>query len=150
MKAIIFEKYGPPEVLKLKEIEKPKPNDDQMLVKVYSTAVTPMNYRIRSGNRGRKAPLWPITRFMMGRRPTETILQSDVSGEVVEVGKNITKFKQGDKIFGSALRSNAEFTLCSEKSKILTIPKTINYDEGASVHCTISEQELTYKKDKKF
>ena len=133
MKAIMYEKYGPPEVLKLKETTLPTPNDDQMLIKVHATAVTPMGYRIRSGNRGRNAPLWPITRFMMGRKPSQTILEGEVSGEIVEAGKNITKFKKGDKIFGLALASYAEYTLCSEKSKIQIMPPNISFEEGASI-----------------
>ena len=133
MKAIMFEKYGPPEVLKVTEIAKPIPTDDQLLVKVHSTAVTPMSYRIRSGNRGRDAPLWPITRLMLGRKPKQQILEGEIGGEIVAIGKNITKFKTGDKIFGMALASNAEYTLCSEKSKIVTMPSNISFDEGSSI-----------------
>jgi len=133
MKAVMFEKYGPPEVLKVTEIAKPVPNDDQILIKVHSTAVTPMSYRIRSGNRGRKAPLWPISRFMLGRKPKDKILQGEIGGEIVEIGKNITKFNKGDKIFGMALASNAEYTLCTEKSRIVTMSSNITFDEGSSI-----------------
>ena len=101
MKAVMFRKFGPPNVLVLEDIEKPSIEDNQVLVKVYATSVNSMDMRIRSAN----APIWPFGRLMMGlRKPKSDILGSEVSGEIVEVGRNVTKFKKGDKIFGFADR----------------------------------------------
>ncbi len=129
MKAIILTKFGPPDVLKLQEIEKPTITENQVLIKVHATSVNPMDYRTRSA----KAPLWPISRIMMGIwKPKQKILGNEVAGEIVEVGKDVTKFKQGDRVFGSANSSYAEYTVASEKSLETMLP-SMSYDEGASI-----------------
>ncbi|MHA1200433.1 MAG: NAD(P)-dependent alcohol dehydrogenase [Candidatus Heimdallarchaeaceae archaeon] len=130
MKAIIYTKYGPPDVLKLQEIEKPAITEDQVLIKVHATSVTPMEYRSRSA----KAPLWPISRIMMGFwKPKRKILGNDVAGEIVEVGKNVTKFNKGDRVFGFAPSTYAEYTIASKKSALEILPPTISYEEGVSI-----------------
>ncbi len=129
MKAIIITKYGPPDVLKLQEIEKPTITDNQVLIKVHTTSVNPMDYRLRSA----KAPLWPISRIMMGLwKPKQKIPGNEVAGEIVEVGKDVTKFKNGDRVFGSANSPYAEYATASEKS-LETMPPTMRYEEGASI-----------------
>ena len=130
MKAIILTKYGPPDVLKMQEIEKPKINEHQILIKVHATSVTPMDYRTRSAD----VPLWPIARIMMGlRKPKLKILGNEVAGEIVEVGKAVTKFKEGDKVFGFGHQTYAEYIIASEKSSLLLKPSTLSYEEGASI-----------------
>lgn len=130
MKAAIIRKFGPPDVLVLEEIEKPSIQNNQVLVKVHATSVNPMDYRIRSG----KAPLWPFGRLMMGLRPSkEEILGNEVAGEIVEVGRDITKFKKGDRIFGCVNRSYAEYVVCTENATITTMPAGMSYEEGASI-----------------
>src|ERR1043166_7029661 len=96
MKAIRYCEYGSPgDVLKLEEIERPVPNDNQVLVKVHAAALNPLDLTIRT-------PLW--IRLMIGRRkPKETRLGVDYSGTVEAVGKNITQFKPGDEVFGGKL-----------------------------------------------
>ncbi|NHJ06234.1 MAG: NAD(P)-dependent alcohol dehydrogenase [Candidatus Heimdallarchaeota archaeon] len=130
MKAIILTKYGPPSVLKLQEIEKPTIKENQVLIKVHATSVTPMEYRTRSA----KAPLWPISRIMMGFwKPKQKIIGNDVAGEIVEVGKEVEKYKKGDKIFGFAYGTYAEYVVASEKTSLVIMPPTLSYEEGASV-----------------
>ena len=130
MKAIVMTKFGPPDVLKLQEIEKPTITENQVLIKVHATSVNPMDYRMRSA----KAPLWPISRIMMGLwKPKQKILGNEVAGEIVEVGKDITKFNIGDRVFGSANSSYAEYTVASEKSSLEIMPPTMTYEEGASI-----------------
>jgi len=130
MKAVIFTKYGPPNVLKLQDIEKPTIMENQVLIKVHATSVTPMDYRFRSG----KAPLWPISRMMMGFwKPKENILGNEVSGEIVEVGKDVTKYKKGDKVFGCCGLSYAEYAATSENAALIIKPPTMSYEEGASI-----------------
>lgn len=129
MKAILFEKYGPPEVLKIKEIDTPKPNDNEALLKIYATSVTPMNFRTR----GAKTPLWPIIRLTMGRRPKVKILPGDIVGEIVETGKNYTKFKVGDKVFGSGKLAYAEYRVIPEKAMLTLMPNSLSIEEGAAI-----------------
>ena len=130
MKAIILTKYGPPDVLKLQEVEKPTITENQVLIKVHATSVTPMDYRMRSA----KAPLWPISRIMMGIwKPKVKIPGNDVSGEIVKVGKNVTKFNIGDRVFGFAQKPYAEYTIASEKTALEKMPSTMSYEEGASI-----------------
>ncbi|NHJ03168.1 MAG: NAD(P)-dependent alcohol dehydrogenase [Candidatus Heimdallarchaeota archaeon] len=130
MKAILQTKYGPPEVLKLHEIEKPAITENQVLIKVHATSVTPMDYRSRSA----KAPLWPISRILMGvRKPKQQIPGSEVAGEIVEVGKEVRKFKKGDKVFGFGHDTYAEYTTATEKSSLEIMPPTMSYEEGASI-----------------
>lgn len=130
MKAIIITKYGPPEVLKLVEIEKPTITENQVLIKVHASSVTPMDYRLRSA----KAPLWPISRIMMGLwKPKQKIAGHEVAGEIIQVGKDVTKFKKGDRVFGTADSPYAEYTIASEKSSLETMPPTMSYEEGASI-----------------
>lgn len=129
MKAAISEKYGSPSVLVLEDIEKPSIEDNQVLVKVHATSVNAMDYRMRSGN----APIWPFGKMMMGlRKPKQDILGNEVAGEIVEVGRDVTKFKKGDKIFGFADSSYVEYVVCPENAMITTIPPGISYEEGAS------------------
>ena len=130
MKAAIIRKFGPPDVLVLEEIEKPSIQDNQVLVKIHATSVNAMDYRIR----GASVPIWPFGRLMMGLKPSEEeILGNEVAGEIVEVGRDVTKFKKGDKIFGCVNRSYAEYVVCTENATITTMPPGMSYEEGASI-----------------
>lgn len=109
MKAIICTKYGSPDVLKLKEVEKVIPKDNEILVKVYATTVTSGDCRVRSFN----SPLtyWIPMRIFLGlRKPRKPILGVELSGEIEEVGKNVKKFKKGDQIF--CIYGDAIWCLC--------------------------------------
>ncbi|NHJ49933.1 MAG: NAD(P)-dependent alcohol dehydrogenase [Asgard group archaeon] len=130
MKAVILTKYGSPDVLKLQDVEKPTIKENQVLIKVHATSVTPADFRLRSG----KAPLWPISRMMMGFwKPKKNILGSEVAGEIEEVGKDVTKYKIGDKVFGFGRLAYAEYTTSSETTSLVTMPPNLSYEEGASI-----------------
>ena len=130
MKAAIIDRFGPPDVLVIDEIEKPSIADNQVLVKVHATSVNAMDYRMRRGN----APIWPFGRLMMGlRKPKSDILGNEVAGEIVEVGSAVTKFKKGDKVFGCVNRSYAEYVVCTENATLATMPPGMSYEEGASI-----------------
>ena len=130
MKAAIIRKFGPPNVLVMEEIERPSIHDNLVLIKVHATSVNAMDYRTRSAN----VPLWPFGRLMVGLKPSEEeILGNEVAGEIVEVGPEVTKFKQGDKIFGCVNRSYAEYVACTENATITTMPPGMSYEEGASI-----------------
>ena len=130
MKAIIYTKYGPPEVLKLEEIEKPIIKENQILIKVHATSVTPMDYRARSG----KLPLWPISKMMLGFwKPKLKILGNEVSGEVVEIGNDVKKYKIGDKVFGTGQSVYAEYFIAAENSNLKIMPDSMSFEQGASI-----------------
>ena len=130
MKAAIMRKFGPPDVLILEEIEKPSIQDNQVLIRVHATSVNAMDYRMRSA----KAPIWPLGRLMMGlRKPKQKILGNEVAGEIVEVGRDVSKFKKGDRVFGCVSRSYAEYIVCTENATLATMPPGMSYEEGASI-----------------
>ncbi len=127
MKAAVCTRYGPPEVLQLKEVEKPVPKDDQLLIKVFSTSVTSGDVRVRKAD-----PF--IVRLVMGlRRPKRPILGSDLAGEVEAVGRAVTRFKPGDQVFGAGQRTYAEYTCLLEGGPRALKPANLTFDEAAAI-----------------
>ncbi|MFD0797218.1 NAD(P)-dependent alcohol dehydrogenase [Maribacter chungangensis] len=100
MKAVVYKKYGPPNVLKITEIEKPKPKDNEMLVKIHAATVTSGDVRLRASD---FPPLfWLPARLIFGLfHPNKKILGHELAGTIEAIGKNITKFKVGDSVFGT-------------------------------------------------
>ena len=94
MKAIVYTKYGPPEVAQLMEVDKPIPKDNEVLLKVYASTVNRTDSGFRSAN-------YFISRFWSGLlKPKYPILGSEFSGVIEEIGKSVTSFQKGDKVFG--------------------------------------------------
>jgi NADPH:quinone reductase-like Zn-dependent oxidoreductase len=125
MKAIIRREYGSPDVLKLEEIEKPVPNDNQILVRVRAASLNAADGHFMRGPR--------MMRIVTGlRKPRDIRTGIDVSGTVEAVGKNITRFKAGDDVFGSAKGSLAEYALTVEKALSIK-PANITFEQAASV-----------------
>lgn len=135
MKAIIAEKYGPPEIFQLKEIEKPIPKNNEVLIKIYATTVTAGDCVRRSG----KFPpfFWLPTRMMFGlRKPRKTIPGGTFAGEIESVGKNVSKFKKGDKVYGEAglgMGACAEYICLPEEPLLAKKPSNISYKEAAGI-----------------
>ena len=135
MKAVICTKYGPPEVLKLRDVEKPIPKDNEVLIKVYATSVTSGDTRIR----GFKVPLsfWVPARIALGiKSPKINILGAELSGEIESIGKDVKKFKVGDQVFaypGHHLGGYAEYKCMEEDSAIAIKPSKLTYEEAAAV-----------------
>lgn len=127
MKAIIFPKYGSPDVLELKEVEKPTPNDDQVLVKVYAASANPLDW-----HRMRGAPF--LVRLEDGlRKPKNPRLGADIAGQVEAVGKNITQFQIGDEVFGDIAAGGFAEYVCVSEAKLVLKPNTISFEEAAAV-----------------
>lgn len=130
MKAIIHKKYGPPEVVKLLEVEDPIPKDDEVLVKVFASTVNRTDCGFRSAE-------YFISRFWSGLlRPKYKTLGCEYAGEVEEIGKNVTTFKKGDKVFGyndSKFGGHAEYLTVAENDAITLIPTNLTYVEAAPI-----------------
>jgi NADPH:quinone reductase-like Zn-dependent oxidoreductase len=135
MKAYLCEKYGPPEVLQIKEVEKPAPKGNEVLIKVHATTVNAADCNIR-GLSYIPSGLGLIAKMMLGfNKPRIGILGSVLAGEVVEIGNDVQQFKVGDKVFGTGpeLGAYAEYACRSESGALAIIPENISYEEAASV-----------------
>jgi NADPH:quinone reductase-like Zn-dependent oxidoreductase len=135
MRAVICTKYGPPEVLQLKEIEKPVPKDNEILIKVHATTVTVADVRIRSFTI--PPSFWLPARIILGiTKPRKPILGVELAGEIESVGKNVKRFKQGDQVFAATLSdfgAYAEYKCLSEDRPIAMRPANISYEEAATI-----------------
>ena len=135
MKAIVCTKYGPPEVLQIQEVAKPTPKDNEVLIRIYATTVSSGDAR----GRGLNFPpmVKPLIRITKGfRGPRDNILGSDLAGEIESVGKDVTRFKNGDQIFGStgmSLGTHAEYICLPEDGVLAIKPANITYEEAAAV-----------------
>lgn len=135
MKAIICTKYGPPEVLQVKEVEKPTPRDNEALIKIFATSVTASDCIIR----GFKLPItqWIPARLALGvTKPRKAILGLVLSGVVEKVGDNVKQFNIGDKVFAHTfLRfgAYAEYTCLPETSAITLMPSNTSFEEAAAI-----------------
>jgi NADPH:quinone reductase-like Zn-dependent oxidoreductase len=130
MRAVVHDRYGPPDVLRLDEVERPVPKDDEILVKIHATTVNRTDCHLRAAD----PFLW---RFFGGgfRRPAHRILGTELAGEVEEVGAAVTEFAVGDHVFGvyGKFGTHAEFICVPESGRIAHKPTGMSFEEAAAV-----------------
>lgn len=130
MRAIVYTKYGPPEVAQLTEVDKPKPKANELLIKVMASTVNRTDAGFRSAE-------YFISRFWSGLlRPKYPILGCEFSGLVEAVGDGVTTFKKGDKVFGfndKTCGGHGEYLTIAETDAVTQLPKSLSYAEGASL-----------------
>ena len=128
MKAIVYTKYGPPEVLQLKEVERPTPTDDEVLIKVQAVSVNRSDWEILTGT-----PLYARLGGLL--RPRHQILGSDIAGRVELTGRNIRRFQQGDEVFGDILGRMGGFAeyVCARERSLALKPGSMTFEEAAAI-----------------
>jgi NADPH:quinone reductase-like Zn-dependent oxidoreductase len=142
MKAVVCTKYGPPDVLQLKEVEKPAPKKNEVCVKIFATSVTASDCIVR----GFKLPLWHPIGLMMGlvlgfKKPRNPILGMVLAGEIESAGKDVKLFKNGDQVYAWTVTSSirirfgtyAEYICLPENSVMALKPFNLSYEEAAAV-----------------
>jgi NADPH:quinone reductase-like Zn-dependent oxidoreductase len=128
MRAVVYDRYGPPEVQRLEEVERPIPKDDEILVRIHATTVTRSDCGLRSAE-------YFISRFVTGlRRPKQRILGLELSGKVAVIGRAVTQFAVGDRVFGvTGSGAHAEFVCLGEDAALAPMPSGMTFEEAAAV-----------------
>jgi NADPH:quinone reductase-like Zn-dependent oxidoreductase len=130
MKAAVISRYGPPDVVQIKDVERPVPKDNEVLIRVRAASVNPLDVSWVRGT--------PYLVRMMGgiRKPKDTRLGADVAGQVDAVGKNVTRFKPGDQVFGMCRGTFAQYVCTSESSAFMSAlaikPKNLTFEQAAA------------------
>lgn len=130
MKAIVYTEYGAPEVLKLRDVKQPVPSDNEILIKIFATTVSSGDWHVR------KADPFIVRLFFGFLRPKNKILGGVLAGVVTETGKEVTRFTEGDRIFGSTgmhFGAYAEYTCLPEDAVLAKMPEHLSFEEATSI-----------------
>lgn len=127
MRAVVYDRYGPPEVLRLEEVERPVPDDDEVLVRVHATTVTRTDAGLRSAE-------YFISRFVTGLlRPKQKVLGLEFAGQVEAVGEAVTEFEVGEPVFGVRSGAHAELVSVPESGVLAHMPADMTFEQAAAV-----------------
>ena len=127
MRAVVHDRYGPPDVLRVEDVERPVPKENEVLVKIHATTVNRSDCGLRSAE-------YVITRFFTGLlRPKRRIVGSELAGEVEAVGAGISDFEVGDRVFGMRSGANADFVCVRESGALAHMPANLTFEEAAAV-----------------
>jgi len=136
MKAVVYTEYGPPEVLHLAEVEKPVPENNEVLIKVHATAANTSDANVR-GFTFVPPGFGPLPRLMFGlMAPRNPILGTTFAGEIEALGQDVTRFQTGDRVFGLAgakMGAYAEYVCVAEDDFLTTMPARLSYEEAAAI-----------------
>ena len=142
MKAIVYRKYGSPDVLELKEVAKPAPKEHEILIHIHAAAVTPADIAFRKGE-----PF--LTRFFTGLRRPKGIPGVEFAGDIEAVGTSVTRFQKGDQVFGitgTGFGAHAEYKCLGEEGVVTSKPTTLTYEEAVAV-CDGALTALVFLRD---
>lgn len=135
MKAAVVTRYGPPEVVEIREVETPTPGDDEILIRTRAATVSSGDWRVRSLEVPTGFGL--LTRLLFGlRRPRKAVLGSELSGEVVAAGKNVTRFRVGDAVVAyadAAMGCHAEYKVMPQEGVVAPKPPGLSFEEAAAL-----------------
>jgi NADPH:quinone reductase-like Zn-dependent oxidoreductase len=127
MRAVVHERYGPPDVLRLEDVERPVPADDEVLVRIHATTVTRTDCGLRSAE-------YFISRFVTGLlRPKQKVLGLELAGEVEAVGAAVSEFEVGDRVFGVRSGAHAELVCVRESGALAHMPAGLTFEDAAAV-----------------
>jgi NADPH:quinone reductase-like Zn-dependent oxidoreductase len=127
VRAVVLDRYGPPEVLRVEEVERPVPKDHEVLIRVRATTVNRSDTGLRSAE-------YSFTRIFTGlRRPRRTILGTELAGEIEAVGNAVTEFEVGERVFGIGSKTNADFACVRQDGALATMPADMTFGEAAAV-----------------
>jgi len=137
MRAVVFDRYGPPDVLRLEDVQRPVPKEAEVLVKVHATTVNRLDCATREANRRSGLALSFMSRLVFGlRRPKRRVLGTEFAGEVEAVGAAVREFAVGDKVFGTSglsFGAHAEFVCMRESARIAHMPAGMTFAEAAPI-----------------
>ena len=137
MRAVVYDRYGPPDVLRLEDVDQPIPREDEVLVRIRATAVTRADCATREANRRSGLGVTILSRLISGvRRPRQRILGSEFAGEVESAGPAVKDLAVGDDVFGSTgfrFGTHAEFVCIRESARIAHKPSGMSFEEAASI-----------------
>jgi NADPH:quinone reductase-like Zn-dependent oxidoreductase len=137
VRAVVYDRYGPPDVLRLEDVAQPVPKDDEVLVKIHASTVNRLDVHTREANVKSGPIVSLLSRLVSGvRRPRQRILGSEFAGEVAAVGASVSEFVVGDQIFGTTglgFGTNAELTCVRESARVAHKPARMSFEEAAAV-----------------